>query len=310
MINNRYAGVDIGSGSSRLAICEIIDGDSRTKYFELFGHELGHDNKSFGTLQEQTMADTIKTFARMLEICEQYEVKAVEFSATEAIRAASNSAEFLQRVKNELGISIRILNEQEEASFAYLGAKKLFNESSENILVMDIGRGSIETALGSIKHDAPLEYISHKLGTMVFKDRLNDKDLLTESFTEIVQEVKSNFDQMIKDWNLQINTSDQLIALGMSLFTYGYIHGLEENEMVRGEGKVLSLEELYEYAETQLDNLKNEVCHRSNTGVLSQGDIPVLATLIALIESTGLQTITLGRTRIPQGLALQLANKQ
>ena len=310
MINNRFAGVDIGSGSARLAICDIIEGNAKTKYFELFGHKLGHDNKSFGTLQEQTMQETIKTFAKILEVCQKYEVKAVEFSATEAIRAASNSDVFLARVKNELDIDIRILNEQEEASFAYLGAKKLFNETSENILVMDIGRGSIETALGSSKHDIPLEYISHKLGTMVFKDRLDDKDDLDKAFTNIIAEIKSNFADMINSWDLSIKQDDQLIALGMSLFTYGYIHGLEEKEMVRGEGKVLNLEELYQYADVQLNNLKNEVCYRTNKGVLSQGDIPVLATLIALIEATGLNSVTLGRTRIPQGVALQLANKQ
>lgn len=309
MINNRYAGVDIGSGSARLAICDIVNGNAKTKYFELFGHNLGHDNKQFGTLQEQTMLDTLQIFKTILQTCEKFEVKAVEFSATEAIRAASNSGIFLQTVKQELNIDIRILNEQEEAGFAYLGAKKLFNESSENIFVMDIGRGSIETALGSSKHDIPVEYISHKLGTMVFKDRLNDKQDLDKVFTDIIEEIKLNFDKMITDWDISIKQNDQLIALGMSLFTYGYMHGLEEKEMVRGEGKVLTIEELYQYADIQLNNLKNEVCHRTNKGVLSQGDIPVLATLIALIESTGLKTVTLGRTRIPQGVALQLANR-
>ncbi|HAG52775.1 MAG TPA: hypothetical protein DCL21_03205 [Alphaproteobacteria bacterium] len=309
MKKNMYAGVDIGSGSARLAICEVVDGKAKTKYFELFGHKLGHDNKSFGTLTEQTMQDTLNTFRKILEKCDDFEVKAVEFSATEAIRAASNSKQFLETVKQELGIDIRILHEKEEATFAYLGAQKLFKDSAENVLVMDIGRGSIELALGSLNQREPKEYISHKLGTMVFRDLLDSKTDLDKSFNKIIQQIKTDFNETINTWDIDFKNSDQLIGLGMSLFTYGYIHGLTESEMVKGEGKELTLDELYSYAEDQLENLRNEVCHRSNKGVLSQGDVPVLATLIALLESAGLDSITLGRTRIPQGIALELASK-
>lgn len=198
MTNKRYAGVDIGSGSARLAICEQENGKLKTKYFELFGHSLGRDNKQFGKLTEETMQTTLETFSKILELCKKFNVTALEFSATEAIRAASNSAEFLKKVQAELGIEIRILDEQEEANFAYLGAKKLFKETAENVLVMDIGRGSIELALGSAKHSLPIEYISHKLGTMVFKDRLNDTTNLEQAFTKIVEDIENDFSQTLK----------------------------------------------------------------------------------------------------------------
>jgi len=309
MKNNMYAGIDIGSGSARLAICEINNGKAKTKYFELFGHKLGHDNKNFGKLTDETMQNTLEMFKKILDKCDEFEVKAVEFSATEAIRAAENSKQFLDTVKKQLNIDIRILDEKEEATFAYLGAKKLFKESADNVLVMDIGRGSIELALGSTNDNEPVEYISHKLGTMVFKDLLNSRNNLDTSFKQIIKQIKSDFEKTINNWHINFAESDQLIGLGMSLFTYGYINGLTESEMVKGEGRELTLNELYNYADNQLENLKNEVCHRSNKGVLSQGDIPVLATLIALIESAELNSITLGRTRIPQGIALELSSK-
>lgn len=309
MKNNMYAGVDIGSGSMRLAICEITNGKAKTKYFELFGHSLGKDNREFNNLSDITMTDTIDKFKQILELCDKYEVKAVEFSATEAIRAAKNSQHFLKMVKEELGIDIRILNEEEEASFAYLGAMKLFNENAKQVMVMDIGRGSIEIALGSNKHSEPLEYVSHKLGTMVFKGRLDNKDTLEESFNDIINEISTNFKETIGQWNITLSENDQLIGLGMSLFTYGYIHGLTESEMVKGEGVILTLDDLYSYSKDQLINIKEDKCHKANKGVLSKGDLPVIATLIALIEASGLTSITLGRTRIPQGVALQLSNK-
>tara|TARA_Y100001960_G_C14777423_1_gene884167 strand:- start:2407 stop:3333 length:927 start_codon:yes stop_codon:yes gene_type:complete len=308
MENKRYAGVDIGSGSARIAICELENGKLKTKYFELFGHSLGKDNKEHGKFTEETIDSTLITFSKILDLCAKFNVIDVQFSATEAIRAASNSKDFLDRVKKELNIEIRILNEQEEASFAYLGAKKLFKETADNILVMDIGRGSIELALGSVKDELPREYVSHKLGTMVFKPYLDDKDNLEESFNKIALEVEDHFKDTFEQWNVDLSNS-QLISLGMSLFTYGYIHSLEEHEMVKGEGIELTLDEVNNYAFKQLDNLKQGLNYKEFKGVLSQGDIPVLATLIGFIKSANLTKVTLGRTRIPQGIAQQLAEK-
>lgn len=308
MTNKRYAGVDIGSGSARLAICELENGSLKTKYFELFRHSLGQDNKKYGKLTEETMQQALATFAKIVDLCKKFNVSNLEFGATEAIRAASNSAEFLDRVLKELGIQIRILDEQEEATFAYLGAKKLFNKAANSVLVMDIGRGSIELALGSVKHEIPTEYISHKLGTMVFRDRLNDKSNLDSLFTKIIEDIENDFSSTLNNWQASL-LNGQVIGLGMSLFTYGYIKGYSEKEMVKAEGLELSLTEVKQYAQEQLQNLKNDINHKETKGVISQGDIPVLATLIALMQASKLDKITLGRTRIPQGIAQQLSQK-
>lgn len=308
MANKRYAGVDIGSGSARIAICELENNKLKTKYFKLFNHYLGKDNKNFGKFTEETINHTLEMFSQMLELCKKFEVSAVEFSATEAIRAASNSNDLLVLVKQKLGFDIRILNEEEEANFAYLGAKKLFKENADNVLVMDIGRGSIELALGSINDYLPTKYTSHKLGTMVFKPYFNDKDYIDESFNKIISEVESAFAETFKSWNCDL-TNIQLISLGMSLFTYGYIHGLKEEEMVKCEGLELTLKQVHSYAKQQLNNFRNGVDYKLVKGVLSKGDLPVLAILIGYMNAANIDKVTLGKTKIPQGIAQQLLEK-
>lgn len=309
MKSNLYAGVDIGSGSARLAICEVNENKAKTKYFELFGHSLGNDNRNLGYFSDNSMQNAIDMFKSILDKCEIEDVEEVEFSATEAIRAADNSKEFLEKVKTDLNIDIRILDEEEEATFAYLGATKLFDTNSKNVLVMDIGRGSVEFALGSAKLDKPTHYESHKIGTMVFKNRLNDKSNLQSSFNSIVTDVENDILNTLGKWNVKFAQTDQIISLGMSLFTYGYLNNYTEKEMVKAEGLELSLNEVKKYADEQLEFLEQGICSKQQAGVISQGDIPVLATLIGLMNATGLNKVMLGRTRIPQGIALQLANK-
>ena len=67
--------------------------------------------------------------------------------ATEACRRANNGMAFIDRVEDETGILLDIIEPQEEARLAVLGCHKLLEPGDGPALIFDIGGGSTELVL-------------------------------------------------------------------------------------------------------------------------------------------------------------------
>ncbi|SDI67130.1 exopolyphosphatase / guanosine-5'-triphosphate,3'-diphosphate pyrophosphatase [Actinokineospora alba] len=68
--------------------------------------------------------------------------------ATSAVREAGNSAEVLKRVAKETGVDLQVLSGEDEARYTFLAARRWYGWSAGNLLVLDIGGGSLEIAAG------------------------------------------------------------------------------------------------------------------------------------------------------------------
>lgn len=68
--------------------------------------------------------------------------------ATSAIRDAVNAAEVLQRVADETGIELRVVSGEQEAALTFLAVRRWFGWSAGRLLVLDVGGGSLEIAMG------------------------------------------------------------------------------------------------------------------------------------------------------------------
>ncbi|WP_156758059.1 Ppx/GppA phosphatase family protein [Actinokineospora pegani] len=68
--------------------------------------------------------------------------------ATSAVREAGNSAEVLARVARETGVELVVLSGEDEARYTFLAARRWYGWSAGNLLVADIGGGSLELAAG------------------------------------------------------------------------------------------------------------------------------------------------------------------
>ena len=68
--------------------------------------------------------------------------------ATSAVREATNSAKVLRKVKDETGVDLRALSGVDEARLTFLAVRRWFGWSAGQLLVLDIGGGSLEVAMG------------------------------------------------------------------------------------------------------------------------------------------------------------------
>lgn len=82
--------------------------------------------------------------------------------ATSAVRDASNSAAVLERVRVEAGVDLQVLSGPDEAALTFLAVRRWFGWSAGQLLVLDIGGGSLEMAVG--RDEAPVHALSVPLG--------------------------------------------------------------------------------------------------------------------------------------------------
>ncbi|HEV7978281.1 Ppx/GppA phosphatase family protein [Amycolatopsis sp.] len=68
--------------------------------------------------------------------------------ATSAVREAKNSAKVLGKVADETGVELRVLSGVDEARLTFLAVRRWFGWSAGKLLVLDIGGGSLEVAMG------------------------------------------------------------------------------------------------------------------------------------------------------------------
>ncbi|HTF46155.1 MAG TPA: Ppx/GppA phosphatase family protein [Pseudonocardia sp.] len=68
--------------------------------------------------------------------------------ATSALREAPNSAAVLSRVHAETGLALQVLPGEDEARYTFLAVRRWFGWSAGQLLVLDIGGGSLELAAG------------------------------------------------------------------------------------------------------------------------------------------------------------------
>ncbi|GAA4858973.1 hypothetical protein [Saccharopolyspora cebuensis] len=68
--------------------------------------------------------------------------------ATSAIREADNAAEVLALVADRTGVELRVLTGEDEARWTFLAARRWYGWSAGDLLLLDIGGGSLEMAVG------------------------------------------------------------------------------------------------------------------------------------------------------------------
>jgi exopolyphosphatase/guanosine-5'-triphosphate,3'-diphosphate pyrophosphatase len=68
--------------------------------------------------------------------------------ATSALRDATNSAAVLERVRQRTGVGLEVLPGEDEARYTFLAVRRWYGWSAGQLLVLDIGGGSLELATG------------------------------------------------------------------------------------------------------------------------------------------------------------------
>ena len=165
----RVASIDIGTNTLLLLIADVGQGVLKPLLEIETVVGLGKGLQKNGILSPEAMNRGYDTLDQYMEHCRRMGVQKIFTIGTSALRDARNSREFLERVKEKLGLSIEIISGEEEAQLSYLAVTKDLQEPEKMILVVDVGGGSTEFILG--KGNQIIQWVSLPLGSVRFTER-------------------------------------------------------------------------------------------------------------------------------------------
>jgi len=118
----RFGIIDVGTNSIHLLIGALgAGGKFRVMLTERDATRLGEDGFRRGRLTsaaQRRALDVLRRYAAMMKRCD---VERVEAVATSAVRDAADGADFVRRVRRQLGLPLRVISGREEARLIYLG---------------------------------------------------------------------------------------------------------------------------------------------------------------------------------------------
>ncbi|MCK2022519.1 Ppx/GppA family phosphatase [Microbacterium sp. kSW2-24] len=101
-----------------------------------------------GSISEEGVVALERAVAQARRVAEEERVDALLATATSAVRDAANGAEVIARIEAALGQPLQVLDGETEAELTFLAVRRWFGWSAGQILLLDIGGGSLEIAAG------------------------------------------------------------------------------------------------------------------------------------------------------------------
>ena len=222
------ASIDIGTNSVLLLIVEQTELGLQVHEEVQRLPRLGAMVDSNGVLARQSIDRVLEVLTEYAEIIQTYGdgvLQKTRVTATSAVRDAANKNEFLSLVKEIVGFEIQILSGEEEAKYTYLGAISQTKVESNSILVVDIGGGSTELAMGDSSQW--LRGISVDMGCV----RFNERYLVhNPPYQEEIGECRRSIEALLESTKLRFppntqvvtvsGTATSLAAIDQQLFPY------------------------------------------------------------------------------------------
>ncbi len=177
--NERIAVLDLGTNTFHLLIADIKTGSPPEELAkESVSVKLGEGGLADDMITEIVFQRGLDALHRFKKILQNYSVNKVLATGTAALRTAKNGQEFVNRVKLETGISIKIIDGDREAQLIYEGVRHAVELSSETALITDIGGGSVEFIICNKQHI--LWKKSYPIGAAKLMARFHHSDPISE----------------------------------------------------------------------------------------------------------------------------------
>ena len=156
--------------------------------------------------------------------------------ATSALREASNGEEIIKSINKDFKIDLQVLSGEEEAKLTFLAARRWFGWSSGRLLVIDIGGGSLEMAVGV--DESPEIATSLPLGAArLTKDFLRGDPYTDKSIRALRDHIENKLEQILPSL-VKHQDTDRAIATSKTLRTLARLSG----DWFDGSGKNITVE--------------------------------------------------------------------
>ncbi|MEP7287143.1 MAG: Ppx/GppA phosphatase family protein [Chloroflexota bacterium] len=215
---SKMAIIDVGSNSFRLIVITY----SPDYYFQTTDEvreavRLVQGLSVTGLMRAAPMDHAVETMELYAAFCKASDITDIFAVATSAVREAKNRAAFLDRVKRESGIEVRVLSGEEEAYYGFLAAEN--STTLRNGFVLDLGGGSIE--ITQVENRRSSKSISLTLGAVrTTEEFLPDAPTSEASISELRKHIREQLEAL--DW-FKAGKDTRLVCQGGSMRNIAHI---------------------------------------------------------------------------------------
>ena len=205
------ASIDIGTNSVLLLIAEQTEKGLQVLEEAQRLPRLGSMVDSNRLLAKESMYRVLEALTEYVAIIQKYGDEVVArtvVTATSAVRDAANKQEFLTLVKETVGFQVLILSGEDEAKYTYLGAISQTKVESDSIMIVDIGGGSTELAVGNSTN--LLRGISINMGSVRFNERFL---LHNPPYQAEIDVCRRSIEALLRATQLRFPSNTQVVAV-------------------------------------------------------------------------------------------------
>lgn len=227
------AAIDLGSNSFHILVAAFVEG--RMLPLHCWGEKIqlaeGLDER--GPLTEAAKQRARDCLSRFADAIADVPAEHVRVVGTDALRRASDSAEFVSEIESLLGVPVQVVSGEQEAHIIYQGVlagkKAAQHKVAEPALIIDIGGGSTELVLG--EGDEVVACASLPLGCVsysqrFFPEQVSDRENFEQSLQVLNAELASIRETFSsRNWQQAIGTAGTALAIESVLLAKGWASG-------------------------------------------------------------------------------------
>jgi exopolyphosphatase/guanosine-5'-triphosphate,3'-diphosphate pyrophosphatase len=176
-----------------------------------------------GDLSDEGIHTLHKTLNRLKNEAKSIKLDDMLAFATSAIREANNSETVLQSVIDETGIDLQVLSGADEARFTFLAVRRWVGWSAGDVVLLDIGGGSLEIATGEEENP------TYSNSVMLGANRMTRQFLSGDPFTEkSLNKLREHISETLKPLKEEVGDNIKRTAIGTSK-TFRTLRRIQQN---------------------------------------------------------------------------------
>jgi exopolyphosphatase/guanosine-5'-triphosphate,3'-diphosphate pyrophosphatase len=192
--------IDLGTNTFHLLIAEINENRPKVIFQESIAVKLGEGGMRDGMITDLAFDRGVSDIRQFKTSIDHHGVFQIKAFATSALRSASNSKIFTEKIVKETGIKIEIIDGNREAELIFSGVRAAINIKNQSSLIIDIGGGSVEFII--CDQDQIFWKKSFDIGAARLMDQFHKSDPISESN---ISELHSYLNVVLIDLKTQLD---------------------------------------------------------------------------------------------------------
>ena len=206
------AAIDCGSNSTRLMISDGVATVERLMRIT----RLGQGVDASGRLAPEAIERVAAVLREYRQVMDRHGVERVRMTATSAARDASNRDDLFDGAEAIIGARPELLTGDEEGRLSFAGATVELDPSDGPFLVLDIGGGSTEVAIGTTE---PVAVRSIDVGCVRMTEQFIHTDPpAPEELSAVISIVRDHLDDIVRELP-EVTKARRLVGLAGTVTT-------------------------------------------------------------------------------------------